>query len=104
MSLHLENFDRPCNIRPPRSSTTVESCPPSRQEGGRGMQPTTKDARIAALLYLLMALPGPFCLLYIPRTLIVAGNPAATASNVVGHEMLFRSSIVLGLVSCIFFL
>jgi uncharacterized protein DUF4386 len=67
------------------------------------MHPTNRTARVAALLYLLMGLPAPFVLIYLPRTLIVPGNPTATATNVLGHEMLFRFGIVAGLVSCVAF-
>ncbi len=57
------------------------------------MYPTKKDARIAALFYVLMGLPAPFALIYIPRTLIVRGDAAATAKNILAHEMLFRVGI-----------
>ncbi|HYU30943.1 MAG TPA: DUF4386 domain-containing protein [Thermoanaerobaculia bacterium] len=63
------------------------------------MHPTKKDARIAGLLYLLMAIPGPFSLMYVPGKLIVSGNAAATANNIMAHEMLFRLSILGILVS-----
>jgi len=68
------------------------------------MQPTNRDARVAGWLYLLMGVAGPFYLLYLPRTLIVPGNPAATASNVLGHEMLFRVGIVALLASSFLFI
>src|SRR4051794_40859702 len=68
------------------------------------MHPTKKDARVAGLLYLLMAIPGPFSLMYVPNKLIVAGNAAATANNIMAHEMLFRLSILGILVSGVGFL
>jgi hypothetical protein len=68
------------------------------------MHPTSKTARVAGFLYLFMGLPAPFFLLYIPGKLIVPGNAAATASNILGQEMLFRTSIVTALVSAVGFL
>jgi hypothetical protein len=60
----------------------------------RDMHPTRKDARIAGFLYLLLAIPGPFSLMYVPGKLIVSGNAAATAGNIMEHEMLFRLGIL----------
>jgi hypothetical protein len=58
------------------------------------MHPTDKAARVAGLLYPLMGIPAVFSLIYIPRTLIVRGDAAATANNILTHEMLFRLGIV----------
>ncbi len=68
------------------------------------MHPTKKDARIAALFYVLMGLPAPFALIYIPRTLIVRGDAAATAKNILAHEMLFRVGIFGELFSAVAFI
>jgi uncharacterized protein DUF4386 len=68
------------------------------------MQPTQKTARIAGFLYLLMAIPGPFCLMYVPSVLIVSGNAAATANNIRAHEMLSRLGIVSSLFAGIVFI
>jgi hypothetical protein len=68
------------------------------------MHPTVKSARIAGLLYLLMALPGPFILMYLPNLLIVTGNATATANNLLHHEMLFRTGIVANLFSSVLFI
>jgi Domain of unknown function (DUF4386) len=57
------------------------------------MYPTNKDARIAALCYALMGLPAPFALIYIPRMLVVRGDAAATAKNILAHQMLFRVGV-----------
>jgi hypothetical protein len=54
------------------------------------MTPTSRNARIAGLLYLLLAIVGPLRLMYIPKTLFVQGNAAATAANIAAHETLFR--------------
>ena len=51
-------------------------------------------ARIAGFLYLLQIPLGVFGILYVPKVLIVTGNMAATASNIMANEFLFRLSIV----------
>src|SRR5947208_10333584 len=58
------------------------------------MYPTDKAARIAGAVYLSMVLTGPFSLIYAPTRLIVRGNGAATANNVLNHETLFRLWII----------
>ena len=52
-----------------------------------------KQARIAAALYFLNAVPAPFALLYVPSALIVRGNALATANNVRDSETLLRFGI-----------
>lgn len=68
------------------------------------MHPTKKAARVAGLLYLSMGLAAPFSLIYVPRTLIVKGNAAETANNILAHEMLFRAGSVAGLLSAVVFI
>jgi hypothetical protein len=51
-------------------------------------------ARLAGLLILLIAVLAPFSILYLPSTLIVPGDAAATASNVMASEGLFRLGIL----------
>jgi hypothetical protein len=58
------------------------------------MTTTSRNARIAGFLYLLLAIAGPVRLVYIPMTLFVHGNAAATTNNIVAHEALFRLGIV----------
>jgi len=58
------------------------------------MNSTKKAARVAGALYLLNAVTGFFGIMYVPSTLIVSGNAAATANNVLSSEMLFRVGIV----------
>lgn len=67
------------------------------------MHPTDRQARIAGLLYVFVAVLGFFSLMYVPRALIVRGDAAATANKILAHEMLFRSGIVAALVSAVFF-
>lgn len=40
-----------------------------------------------------MVLTAPFSLIYVPSKLIVRGNAAATADNIMAHETMFRLSI-----------
>jgi hypothetical protein len=67
------------------------------------MQPTRNDTRTVGLLYLSMLPVAPFALIYIPQRLIVRGNPAETASRILGSEMLFRLGIVGNVLSTIIF-
>ena len=54
-------------------------------------------ARVAGFLYLVANLFAPFTLLYLPSRFIVRGDAAATASNIMASESLFRFGIVLNL-------
>ncbi|MGA3319226.1 MAG: DUF4386 domain-containing protein, partial [Candidatus Korobacteraceae bacterium] len=47
------------------------------------------------MLYFLMAVSGEFFI----RGIIVSGNPAATATNILAHERLFRLSVAVGLIA-----
>lgn len=50
--------------------------------------------RFAGLLYVLASIPGVFALIYVPSKIMVHGDAAATAQNIVVHEGLFRVGIV----------
>ncbi len=67
------------------------------------MNSTKKKARIAGVLYLLLALTGVFSLIYVPTALVVFGDATATAENIRSSELLFRSGILSGLVSNVIF-
>jgi hypothetical protein len=67
------------------------------------MKPAKNTARIAGALYLLSAVAAGAPLMYIPSTLIVSENAAATANNILAAEMLFRAGIVSELVGAIVF-
>ena len=58
------------------------------------MNSTKKTARIAGLLYLVNGVTGFFGIIYVPSRLIVSGNAAATANNILASESLFRLGIV----------
>lgn len=66
------------------------------------MNSTKKTARLAGLLYFLTAVTGGFGLLYIRSNVIVTGDAAATAGNIVASEFLFRAAIVSNLFSQVF--
>lgn len=57
------------------------------------MTDLNRKARIAGLLYLLVVLVAPVRLVYIPTTLFVSGDTAATIANITSHEALFRFGI-----------
>lgn len=58
------------------------------------MDSLKKTARVAGILYLILALVGPFSLVYVSSTLIVSGDAAATAHNIMASESLFRIGMV----------
>ena len=68
------------------------------------MHPTVKAARLAGFIYLSMIFVAPFCMLYIPNKLIVRGNAAATADNILAHETMFRMSIFGDLIGQVIFI
>lgn len=55
-------------------------------------------ARVAGFLYLLLIPFSGFGILYVPSQLVVPGDAATTASNIIASEGLFRSAIVSNLV------
>ena len=58
------------------------------------MNSTKQTARIAGVLYLVNGATGFFGIVYVPSKLIVSGNTAATTSNILASERLFRLGIV----------
>lgn len=60
--------------------------------------------RRAGSLYLVGSLPAFFALLYVPGKLMVHGDPAATAHNIVAFESLFRWAMVAELAGQAFFI
>jgi hypothetical protein len=63
-----------------------------------------RTARQAAVLYLLMGIPAPLHLLYMPRKFIVFGDPAATVRNIAAGEMTYRLCVLAGMISSLAFL
>src|SRR5260370_27118221 len=67
------------------------------------MHPTKKAGRIAGAIYASMVFTAPFSLIYVPSKLIVRGNAAATADNILAHETMFRLSIFGDLIGQVIF-
>jgi hypothetical protein len=59
-------------------------------------------ARMAGACQLLEAITAAFGGVIIPGKLVVAGNAAATAANILGHERLFWLGFVLSLIGVAF--
>src|SRR5881628_1761399 len=68
------------------------------------MHPLKKTARIAGAIYLSMVFTAPFSLIYVPSKLIVRGNAAATADNILAHETMFRLAIFGDLIGQVIFI
>lgn len=62
-----------------------------------------KTARLAGVLYLLLTITGAYSIIYVPSQIIVRGNAAATANNIISNEFLFRTGTVVDLISNIIF-
>jgi hypothetical protein len=62
------------------------------------MNSKKKDARIAGFWYLLVAITGGFGIMYVPLNIVVAGDAAATARNIIDSGWIYRLSIVSNLV------
>jgi hypothetical protein len=62
------------------------------------MNSNNKTARIAGVLYLIVAVAGMFGLMYVPSKLIVSGDATTTANNIMASEGLYRLGIVAELV------
>jgi hypothetical protein len=65
------------------------------------MNSINKTARLAGFLYLLVSLLAIFGILYVPPRLIVPGDAATTAQNLMASESLFRLAIVSDLLASI---
>ena len=57
------------------------------------MNTLNKTAKFAAVLYLIITVLAPFSMSYVPSALIVPGDGAATSSNILTSEALFRAGI-----------
>ena len=63
-----------------------------------------KTARLTGLLYLFLAITGAYSIMYVPSQTIVRGDAVATANNILANEFLFRTGIVIHLISVTLFL
>lgn len=68
------------------------------------MDSKKKNARIAGLLYLLLAITGAFGIMYIPSEIYVSEDATATANNVIESGLLYRLSMVSNLVSSVLYI
>ena len=68
------------------------------------MHPTKKAAHIAGAVYLALVVVAPFAMIYVPSKLIVCGNAAATADNILAHETMFRLAIFGDLIGHVIFI
>jgi hypothetical protein len=66
------------------------------------MNSSKNTARLAGVLWFLAAVTGGFGLLYVRSNVIVSGDAAATAGNILASEFLFRAAIVSNLFSQVF--
>ncbi|WP_299245354.1 DUF4386 domain-containing protein [uncultured Aquimarina sp.] len=62
------------------------------------MTSNRKTARLAGVVYLILIISGMFSLLYVPLELIVHDDPATTTQNITDGILLFRWSIIAGLI------
>ena len=56
------------------------------------------EARIAGGLYLIIIVGGLFAIGYVPAALVVPGDAAATAHNIMAHELLYRLGLVVHII------
>lgn len=68
------------------------------------MNSLNRTARIAGIMYLIYILITIFADVILRSKLIIFGDAAATAKNVIASETLFRLSFVIDLISIVFFL
>jgi hypothetical protein len=68
------------------------------------MNPNTKTARVAGLLYVLLAITGAFGIVIVPLNLIVRGDATATADRIRSSEPLFRLGIASELIAATTFI
>ena len=58
------------------------------------MKSIKRIARIAGFLILVITVFAPFSMMYVPSTLVVPGDAATTANNILASEGLFRAGII----------
>lgn len=68
------------------------------------MRPKNKTARVAGLIYVIMAITGVISILYVPLKLVVWSDGNATVQNIIESESLYRIGILVGLFTNLLFL
>ena len=63
------------------------------------MNSKKKTARIAGILYLLIAITGGFGIMYAPSSIIVSDDATATANNLINSDFIYTVSILSNLIS-----
>jgi len=63
------------------------------------MNSKKKTARIAGILYLLIAITGGFGIMYVPSSIIVPDDATTTANNLINSEFIYSLSILSNLIS-----
>jgi Domain of unknown function (DUF4386) len=66
------------------------------------MNSNKRTARVAGLLWFLVAVTTGFSLIYVRPKLIVFADAAATVNNIIANESLFRMGIAIGILSQVF--
>ena len=85
------NAPREAGIEPRNSQQRPEDFPAAKRNAEWSPR---RLARIAGGLYLINIIGGFFAIGYVPAALIVPGDAAATAHNILTHELLYRSGLV----------
>ena len=67
------------------------------------VNPLKRTARFAGLLYLMSAIIFPYGVIYVPSQIMVRGDVATTANNILANEFLFRTGIVGNLIGQVIF-
>ena len=70
---------------------------------GEKVNSPKKTARFAGLLYLMSVIIFPYGLIYVPSQIMVSGDAAATANNILANEFLFRTGIIGNLIGGVIF-
>ncbi len=76
------------SLHPSKKSTIASQV--SNREGLSETSSIQKTARFAGILYLIITVAATIAHFYVPSTIIVPGDAAATANNIMNNEMLFR--------------
>ena len=62
------------------------------------------QARLAGLLYLLVTITGVYVIMYVPSQIFVPGDSVSTIKNIISNEFLFRTGVLVDLITNTFFL
>jgi hypothetical protein len=77
------------SLQPIQKSTSVDQSS-KKVEGVSRVNSIQKTARFAGLLYLIITIAAIVAHYYVPSNIIVPGDAAATANNIMNNEALFR--------------